>query len=161
MSFSQVWNHPSLLLVVLVASFARAGVSRVVDALEPTVGGTTEAAYLHLTLSEMPAVPIGEEVRKAVLEFTMDLPAGTTLELWTWVGEGLPWDHEGGRLVDTWTLDERTGKQVLFRLPPALRAGATLWVRPDPGEENRTLTAKAVVKAERVVSLGRERRRTR
>ncbi len=149
----------AVMLLTLMAGPAWGGENQVVDPVTPELLGSAGDAYLRLTTPAMAGVPEGQEVRKAVLEFAMDLPAGTTVELWSHEGEGYPWESEGGSLVDTWTVDERTGDLVRLRLPPGLRAGATLWVRLDPADEDVSITAETVRKAERVVSVNRESRR--
>ena len=156
----RIYRVAMLMILGFLASPAWADGERTVDTLAPEVQGSVGDLHLRLATPSMPVTPLGRSVREVALEFSMDLPVGTTLELWSHSGEGLPWDSEGGTIVDAWTLDERTGGLVRFQLPPALQAGSTLWVRLDPVHETLPLTAKAVRRADRVIALSHARRRS-
>jgi hypothetical protein len=54
-----------------------------------------------------------------MLMFQASIPAGAEVQLWMAPEEGLPWDErEPNRdgLVDSWVMDERTGREVRLKL---------------------------------------------
>jgi len=149
-----------VMMLGLVTGPAWAEADRTVDSLTPEVLGTGESAYLRVETPALAAVVAGRHIRTVDLDLHLDLPLGTTVELWSQAGRGLPWESEGGRLVDSWTLDERTGDLVRFTLPPALQSEGTLWIRLDPADEGLTLKTETIRRTERVTHTARERRRS-